>query len=154
MIRKNFCNSRVNSLKTTRAVFADVFWYLVSVGTLSGSSFFNFEFIISSDGWKGQSEVLKKTGTFSHDLSKRASADRPRAPASAGLPTVGTWFHSSTVVSSSVWATQLVTDTGCLSMEYSQRSTLVLFVHNNVRSTVGVSAFRIPFFNRAARRAA
>ena len=75
-----FCHSRVRALKFTFAVFAVVSWYLGSIGTLSGSSFINFASINSSDGWKGQSEVLRKAGLLSHVLSKNSFCRQATGP--------------------------------------------------------------------------
>ena len=124
-------------------MFAVVAWYLSSIGPLSELRFFNFNFKVSSDSWKCQSEVLKKAGPSSLVLSRRSFADRPREPASAGLSTVGSWFHSSTVVSSSILETLLATHG--LSMEWSHCKTVVQSVHINVRSTVIMSAFQLRY---------
>ena len=66
------------------------------------SKFFYLVFKIASDGWKGQSGVIKNLGPVSQELSKREFADRLPVPASARVGArVGT-------VNVSVFSLQLI----------------------------------------------
>ena len=116
---------------------------------------FNFIFVITSTfDRKGQSLVLRKLGPWVQLLSFKASAAIPRVPVSAGLFSVSTWYHSSTVVTSSISPTRLATNTGCFAVEWSHCSTVVMSVHIKT-SFIGIeSAFKMSILRRVASKEA
>ena len=112
-----FCHSKVEAFAVTFALRVEYSVCSVSdlIATLVDFSLFTNSF----DGLKGQSGLFKKFGPFNQLLSMSALADNPQVPASAGLSAVGTWCHSSTVVSSRISATRFATNTGCFSSDFN-----------------------------------
>ena len=114
----------------TCAVNVVISWVSFFIKSVRGANFLDFIFVITSeDSITGQLRLFKKSGPLNELLSKRTVADNPGVPASAGLSPVGTWFHSSTVVSSRISVTRFATKTSCYSSECNHCSTVVLSVH-------------------------
>ena len=88
----------------------------------------------------GQLGLLKKSGLFNQQLSKRAALDNPQIPASARLSPVGTRFHSSTVLSSGISVTGIATKIRCFSSEWNHCSTVLISVYMKHFSTFSETA--------------
>ena len=140
-----FCHSKVDSLMLTCVVSVLISWVSISINSVPAATFLDFIFVITSEqGINGQLGLLKKSRPF----------NQLPLPASAGLSTVGTWLHLSSVVGSRFSVTRFATKTGCISNECSHCSTVVLTVHMKHFSIVSENARCIFCRNRDASKPA
>ena len=149
-----FCHSNVDALLLTVALNNDAFC-TSELGLVFVASLVNLIFLtISVGGWKGQSDVLTKSGPFNKLLSRKTLAAIPRVLAATGFSAGWTWFHSFLAVDSKISALRCATNTNCLSLQCSHWKTIVLSVHMMVLSICIVKVQWTSTLGRWARTAA